>query len=129
MVGSTWGKAEVTGRIFWPRKWPKIQLIIHHLSNRVGASGGKGGTATQIYTGGHLPANNFWQWQAVRCMLNSQGRSISCVAHSTAAQLYWQSWALSIFFSFFNNKKLFFCIFYKVNNLFLHQSYLKTHSQ
>ena len=36
------------------------------------------------------------------------------------------SWALSVFFNFFNNKKLFFFIFYKVNNLFLHQSYLKS---
>ena len=31
------------------------------------------------------------------------------------AQLYWQSWALSVFFNFFNNKKWFFCIFYQVN--------------
>ena len=30
------------------------------------------------------------------------------------------------FFHFFNNKKWFFCTFYKVNNLFLHQSYLKS---
>ena len=37
-----------------------------------------------------------------------------------------QSWALSVFFNFFNNKKLFFCIFYQVNNLFLLQSYLKS---
>ena len=36
-----------------------------------------------------------------------------------------QSWALSEFFHFFNNKKWFFCILYKVDNLFLHQSYLK----
>ena len=37
-----------------------------------------------------------------------------------------QSWALSVFFYFFNNKKWFFKIFYKVNNLYLHQSYLKS---
>ena len=37
-----------------------------------------------------------------------------------------QSWALSVFFNFFNNKKWLFCIFYQVNNLFLHQSYLKS---
>ena len=37
-----------------------------------------------------------------------------------------QSWALAVFFNLINNKKLFFCIFYQVNNLFLHQSYLKS---
>ena len=37
-----------------------------------------------------------------------------------------QSWALPVFFHFFNNKKLFFCTFYQVNNLFLRQSYLKS---
>ena len=37
-----------------------------------------------------------------------------------------QSWALEVFLNLFNNKKLFFCIFYQVNNLFLHQSYLKS---
>ena len=37
-----------------------------------------------------------------------------------------QSWALSVFFHFFNNKKWFFCTFYQVDNLFLHQSYLKS---
>ena len=37
-----------------------------------------------------------------------------------------QSWALPVFFHFFNNKKWFFCTFYKVHNLFLHQSYLKS---
>ena len=37
-----------------------------------------------------------------------------------------QSWALSVFLNFFNNKRWFFCIFCKVNNLFLHQSYLKS---
>ena len=37
-----------------------------------------------------------------------------------------QSWALPVFFHFFNNKKLFFCTFYQVSNLFLHQSYLKS---
>ena len=36
-----------------------------------------------------------------------------------------QRWALSVFFYFFNNKNNFFCIFYQVNNLFLHQSYIK----
>ena len=39
---------------------------------------------------------------------------------------FWQSWAHSVFLNFFNNKKWFFCIFYHVNNLFLHQSYLKS---
>ena len=29
------------------------------------------------------------------------------------------------FFNFFNNNKWFYCIFYQINNLFLHQSYLK----
>ena len=29
-----------------------------------------------------------------------------------------QSWALSVFFNFFNNKKWLFCIFYQVDNLF-----------
>ena len=38
----------------------------------------------------------------------------------------YQSWALPVIFHFFTNKKLFFCTFYKVNNLFLHQSYLKS---
>ena len=42
------------------------------------------------------------------------------------AQATGQSWALPVFFYFFNNKKWFFCTFYKINNLFLHQSYLKT---
>ena len=37
-----------------------------------------------------------------------------------------QSWALPVFFHFFNNKKWFFCTFYQANNLFLHQSYLKS---
>ena len=37
-----------------------------------------------------------------------------------------QSWALPVFYHFFNNKKWFFCTFYQVNNLFLHQSYLKS---
>ena len=37
-----------------------------------------------------------------------------------------QSWALPVFFNFFNNKKWFYCTFYKVNNRFLHQSYLKS---
>ena len=36
-----------------------------------------------------------------------------------------QSWALSVFFNYFNNK-ICFPIFYKVNILFLHQSYLKS---
>ena len=36
-----------------------------------------------------------------------------------------QSWALSVFFHFFNNKN--FCLhFFQVKNLFLHQSYLKS---
>ena len=39
---------------------------------------------------------------------------------------YIQSWALSVFFHFFNNKKWFFCIFFQVYNLLLHQSYLKS---
>ena len=34
-----------------------------------------------------------------------------------------QSWALEVFWNFFNNKKLFCCIFYQ--GLFLHQSYSK----
>ena len=33
-----------------------------------------------------------------------------------------------IFLHFFTNKKWFFCIFYQVNKLFLHQSYLESHS-
>ena len=37
-----------------------------------------------------------------------------------------QSWALSVFFKFFDSKKRFFAFFFKVNNLFLHQSYLKS---
>ena len=37
-----------------------------------------------------------------------------------------QSWALSVFLNIFNNNKQFFCIFHKVTNLFLHQSYLKS---
>ena len=37
-----------------------------------------------------------------------------------------QSWALPVFFHFFNNRKWFCCTFYQVNNLFLHQSYLKS---
>ena len=37
-----------------------------------------------------------------------------------------QSWALPVFFHFFTNKKGLFCIFYQVNNQFLHQSYLKS---
>ena len=40
--------------------------------------------------------------------------------------IYTQIWALSVFFNFFNDKKWFFGIFNKVNNLFLHQSYLKS---
>ena len=37
-----------------------------------------------------------------------------------------QSWALSVFVNFFNNKKCPFCIYYKVNDQLLHQSYLKS---
>ena len=37
-----------------------------------------------------------------------------------------QSWALSVFFNFFIIKKWFFGIFQKVNDLFLHQAYLKS---
>ena len=37
-----------------------------------------------------------------------------------------QSWALSAFFNFFNNKKWFFYILYKASNLFLHPSNLKS---
>ena len=37
-----------------------------------------------------------------------------------------QSWALPVFFSVFNDKKWLFCTIYQVNNLFLHQSYLKS---
>ena len=37
-----------------------------------------------------------------------------------------QSWALSVFLKFFNNKKWYFGIFYQANNLFLHQSYLQS---
>ena len=37
-----------------------------------------------------------------------------------------QSWALSVFFNIFHNKKIVYCNFYKVNNLFLHMSYLKS---
>ena len=40
------------------------------------------------------------------------------------AMTYEQSWALSVFMNFFNNRK-WFCIFYQVNSLLLHQSYLK----
>ena len=43
------------------------------------------------------------------------------ISHNTCSQ----SWALSVFVHFFNNKS-FFCIFYQVNNLFMHQSYLKS---
>ena len=39
---------------------------------------------------------------------------------------FFQSWALSVFFNFFNYKKWFSCIFFQMNNLFLHQSYLKS---
>ena len=39
--------------------------------------------------------------------------------------VYMQSWALEVFLIFSIIKNDFFCIFYKVNNLFLHQSYLK----
>ena len=53
-----------------------------------------------------------------------------CVAASAALTYFrWpqrQSWALSVFFNFFNNNEWCFCIFYLVNNLFLHQSYLKS---
>ena len=48
----------------------------------------------------------------------------TCLTQSGNKKL--QSWALPVFFHFFNNRKLFFCTFYKVNNLFLHQSYLKS---
>ena len=41
------------------------------------------------------------------------------------ASQYVRQWR-SVFFNFSNNKKLFFLFFYKVNNLFLHQSYLKS---
>ena len=39
-----------------------------------------------------------------------------------------QRWALSVFLNFFKNKKWLFCIFYQVDNLFLHQSYLNSQS-
>ena len=37
-----------------------------------------------------------------------------------------QSWALPVFFHFSIIKNDFFALFYKVNNRFLHQSYLKS---
>ena len=45
---------------------------------------------------------------------------------STGQQTRGQSWALSVFLNIFNNKKWFYCIFHQINNLFLHQSYLKS---
>ena len=42
----------------------------------------------------------------------------------TLLGIYTELGTFSIF-ECFNNKKWFFCIFYQVNNLFLHQSYLK----
>ena len=37
-----------------------------------------------------------------------------------------QSWELEVFFEFFQQQKMIFCIFYQVNSLFLHQFYLKS---
>ena len=49
--------------------------------------------------------------------MNRKTRSLLCLR---------QSWALPVFFNFFNNKKWFFCTFYKVDSLFLHQFYVKS---
>ena len=42
-------------------------------------------------------------------------------------EMKFQRWALSVFLNFFNTKKWYFSNFYQVNNLFLHQSYKKSH--
>ena len=46
--------------------------------------------------------------------------------NNTKERRHNQNWALSVFSNFSNNKKLFFFIFHKVDNLFLHQFYLKS---
>ena len=53
-------------------------------------------------------------WTSIRCL---------CVCVRVCVC---QSWELSVFFNFFNNTIWYFCICYQVNNLFLHQSYLKS---
>ena len=52
----------------------------------------------------------------------------TCLWHVPIFGPICQSWALSVFFHFSNNKKWFFLTFfvYKVNNLFLHQSFIKS---
>ena len=46
-------------------------------------------------------------------------RTCTAAAQSSALEVF------IVFFNFFNNKKWLFCIFYQVNNLFLHLFYLK----
>ena len=47
------------------------------------------------------------------------------IAAAASRDLWVQSWALSVFFNFFNINKWFFCIFYQVHNLFLPLSLFK----
>ena len=84
-----------------------------------------------------------WQIKAVICMatcgprkksapaasawtLNINALLRSCYVRNKKKVAHLQSWALSVFLKMFNNKKLFLLHFYQVNNIFLHQSCLKS---
>ena len=108
-------------------------------------------THTKTHTGTHfltqyfLPAPHLLETYLIY-MLMEEAAANFCVHKSSSyfqfnkshceladikLKLFWkntsmQSWALSVFFNFFNNKKWFFFIFYTVDNLFLHRSYLKS---
>ena len=90
------------------------------------------------YSGKNTPQQHKWRWisyrQAWRNKTKFGGNDqrldvwIICWMYKDhrGKRSSTQSWAFSVFFHVFNKKKLFLCIFYQVNNLFLHQSYLKS---
>ena len=57
------------------------------------------------------------------------GRKMVQRADAGAGAWWIQSWALSVFFNFSIIKNDFIAFFFQITNLFLHQSYLKAHSQ
>ena len=88
----------------------------------VGCTSARGGNPRQTCTFPEL--RSLWAcggWILSVWIRRSTGGSVVCNKLCIR-----QSWALPVFFHFFNNQKLFFCTFYKVNNLLLHQSYLKS---
>ena len=75
------------------------------------------------------PLSPFLRWDLTWnfCIMAVHTQCAVYSVHCTlASQPNEQSWALSVFLNIFNSKKWLVCIFYNVNNLFLHQFYLKS---